>query len=355
MPADLLALTAELIDIPSESFQEGALATVVEERLGTVPWLSVDRIGDNVVARTTLGRSNRVLLGGHLDTVPANGNATARIEGDTLWGLGAADMKGGLAVMLSLAATVAEPAVDVTYLFYAREEVAFEHNGLREIFGSRPELCRADLALLGEPTLGVIEAGCQGTIRFAVELAGSRAHTARPWMGRNAIHRLGRVIDVLEGYEAREPVIEGCRYREALQAVAVEGGVAGNVVPDRARVTVNHRVAPDRSLDQARGHMRELFEPVLEPDDALTFLDGAPPAPPGLSNPVLAALIGRTDVEVRAKLGWTDVAFFHEHGVPAANFGPGDATLAHTAQERVERVALDACHAVLAQLLRHGI
>ncbi len=355
MPPDLLALTAELIDIPSESFQEAALATVVEERLRAVPWLRVDRIGDNVVARTTLGRSRRVLLGGHLDTVPANGNARARIEGDTLWGLGAADMKGGLAVMLSLAETLPEPAVDTTYLFYAREEVAFEHNGLREVFGSHPELCRADLALLGEPTLGVIEAGCQGTIRFAVDLAGARAHTARPWMGRNAIHRLGRILAVLEAYDARQPVIEGCQYREALQAVAVEGGVAGNVVPDRARVTVNHRVAPDRTLDEAWEHIGALFEPVLEAGDALTFVDGAPPAPPGLSNPVLAALIGRSDVEVRAKLGWTDVAFFHEQGVPAANFGPGDATLAHTADERVERVALEACHALVGRLLERGI
>ena len=323
----------------------------MEERLQAIPWLTVDRIGDNVVARTEQGHSRRVLLGGHLDTVPANDNATARIQGDTLWGLGASDMKGGLAVMLALAERVAQPALDVTYLFYAREEVAFEHSGLRELFGQQPELCQADLALLGEPTSGVIEAGCQGTMRFKITMAGARSHTARPWMGRNAIHRLGRVLRVLDDYEAREPVIDGCQYREALQAVFVDGGVAGNVVPDAATVTINHRVAPDRTLAQAQDHVRELFEPVLEADDDLTFTDGAPPAPPGLRNPLLAALIGRYNLQAKAKLGWTDVSFFHEHGVPAANFGPGDATLAHTQDEHVDRAALDACYGLLGRLL----
>ena len=320
-----------------------------------MPWLAVDRVGDNVVARTELGRPHRLMLGGHLDTVPANDNARARIEGDTLWGLGAADMKGGLAVMLALAERVSDPVMDVTYLFYAREEVSFEHSGLRELFGRRPELCQADLALLGEPTYGVIEAGCQGTMRFTIRLAGARSHTARPWMGRNAIHRLGAVLRVLEDYEAREPVIDGCQYREALEAVFVDGGVAGNVVPDVATVTINHRVAPDRTIAEAQEHIRELFADVLEDGDELAFTDAAPPAPPGLRNPLLAALIGRYDLQVKAKLGWTDVSFFHEHGVPAANFGPGDATLAHTRDERVERVALDACYALLGRLLTEQV
>lgn len=352
---DLLELTAELVDIPSESFAEAELATIVDERLRRVPWLTVERVGDNVVARTELGRSHRLLLGGHFDTVPANGNAGARIEGDTLWGLGSTDMKSGLAVMIALAETISEPAIDVTYLFYAREEVAFEHSGLRELFGERPDLCQADLALLGEPTLGIVEAGCQGTMRFRIELAGARSHTARPWMGRNAIHRLGAVLRILEDYEAREPVIDGCRYREALQAVFVEGGVAGNVVPDSAVVTINHRVAPDRTIAEAQNHLRALFEPVLEEGDRIVFTDGAPPAPPGLFNPLLAALVGRYDLQVEAKLGWTDVSFFHEHGVPAANFGPGDATLAHTADERVERVAIEACYQLLARMLTEGL
>ena len=320
-----------------------------------MPWLEVTRIGDNVVARTELGRAHRLLLGGHLDTVPANDNARARIEGSTLWGLGASDMKGGLAIMLTLAETIAEPAIDVTYVFYAREEVAFEHNGLRELFAARPDLCRADLALLGEPTGGIVEAGCQGTMRFRVELAGTRAHTARPWMGRNAIHRLGAVLAILDGYEARRPVIDGCEFREALQAVSVEGGVAGNVVPDRAVVLINHRVAPDRTLAEAEAHVRALLAPVLEEGDVVEVVDAAPSAPPALRTPLLAAMLGRYNLQAKAKLGWTDVSFFAEHGVPAANFGPGDATLAHTREERVERVALDACLALLARLLTEGL
>lgn len=352
---DLMQLTANLIDVPSESFHEQVLADAVFERLARVHWLDVQRVGDNVVARTQLGREHRLLLGGHLDTVPANDNDRARVEGDTLWGLGASDMKSGLAVMIALAEELAEPALDVTYLFYAREEVAFEHNGLRELFAERPDLCEADLALLGEPTSGVVEAGCQGTMRFRIELAGARAHTARPWMGRNAIHRMGAVTRILEEYVPREPVIDGCQYREAMEAVFVEGGVAGNVVPDRAVITINHRIAPDRTLDDAKAHVRELFAPVLEPDDTLEFTDQSAPAPPGLRNPLLAALIGRYDLQVRSKLGWTDVAFFHEQGVPAANFGPGDPTLAHTQEERVERVAIDACHQLLRQMLTDGL
>ena len=350
-----MALTAELVDVSSESFNEAELAADVEHRLNQLRGLEVTRVGDNVVARTNLGRERRLLLGGHLDTVPANDNMGARRDGNTLWGLGTADMKGGLAIMLALAGEVREPAVDVTYLFYAREEVAFEHNGLRELFRDRPDLCQADFALLGEPTAGVLEAGCQGTIRCTVHMAGARAHTARPWMGVNAIHRLGSLLRILETYEAREPLIEGCQYREALQAVAVDGGVAGNVVPDAASVTINHRIAPDRTVEEAKAHVESVVAPALGPDDTIVWGDGAPPAPPGLTNPLLAALVGRYDLQVKAKLGWTDVSFFHEHGVGAANFGPGDPTLAHTKEERVEGVALDACYGVLLRLLTDGL
>ena len=291
----------------------------------------------------------------HTDTVPANNNAAARIDGDTLWGLGSTDMKGGLAVMLTLAETIAEPAVDVTYLFYAREEVALVHNGLRELLAERPDLLDADLALLGEPTNGVVEAGCQGTMRFKVEMAGARAHTARPWMGRNAIHRLGDVLGILSDYVAREPVIQGCQYREALQAVDVSGGVAGNVVPDRAEVLINHRVAPDRTLAEAEAHVRAVLAPALDNGDVITVVDAASPAHPGLDNPLLATMVARHELAVAAKLGWTDVAFFAERGVPAANFGPGDPTIAHTKDEHVERWAIDQCYALLYDLLTTGV
>jgi succinyl-diaminopimelate desuccinylase len=213
--SDLLALTAELVDIPSVSFDEAAITSFVEARLRSVPWLSVERLGDNVVARTSLGRPHRLLLVGHTDTVPPNGNERARVDGDVLWGLGAADMKGGVAVLLDLASTVAEPAVDVSYVFYACEEVAAEHSGLAVLASARPDLLAGDAAILGEPTGGAVEAGCQGTMRLEVVLRGERAHTARPWMGRNAVHRLGRLLAVVEAFEERRPVLDGCEYREA--------------------------------------------------------------------------------------------------------------------------------------------
>ena len=238
-----------------------------------------------MVARTTLGRSSRLILAGHLDTVPANGNDRARIDGDTLWGLGSADMKGGLAVFLELAATVAEPSVDVTYVFYVAEEIAAEHSGLLQLLAERPELLEGDAAVLGEPTDGALEAGCQGTARIRLTLRGARAHTARPWMGRNAIHRLGRVLARIDAFEPRQPTIDGCTYREAVQAVFVDGGVAGNVVPDAATLTVNLRIAPDRTLDEGIAAFRALVADDLEPDDDFEVVDAAAPAAPSLEHP----------------------------------------------------------------------
>lgn len=347
---DLLARTAALVDVASVSLDEAALADLVEAELRAVPWLRVDRAGDNVVARTELGRDQRLALVGHLDTVPAAGNERARIDGDTLWGLGSADMKGGLAVFLELARTVSEPVCDLTYVFYAAEEIAAEHNGLLALFREHPEWVRADAAILGEPTDGWIEAGCQGTARVVVTLRGVRAHTARPWKGRNAIHRLGALLTVLDGYESREPVIDGCAYREAVQAVAVTGGVAGNVVPDVASVTVNLRVAPDRTIDEAVEGLRDMLGGVIEDGDNFEITDRADPAPPALTHPLLGRLV-EAGTPVRAKLGWTDVARFAAHGIPAANFGPGDAAVAHMADEHVRRDSIESVHAALVALL----
>jgi succinyl-diaminopimelate desuccinylase len=352
--ADLLARTAELIDIASPSLGEAAIADHIEAGLRSIAGLEVTRIDDNVIARTDRGRPARLVLAGHTDTVPANGNETARFDGDTLWGLGAADMKSGLAVMLELARTVDDPAVDVTYVFYVAEELAAEHNGLRALFASHPDLMAGDVALLGEPTSAALEAGCQGTMRMEVRLHGTRAHTARPWMGRNAVHRLGPLLERLAAYEGRRPVLAGCEYREAVQAVAVEGGVAGNVVPDLATLTVNHRFAPDRSPEEAEAHLRELISPGLEDGDEIEVVDVANGSPPAVDHPLLRALIERNNLPVTAKLGWTDVARFAAHGIPAANFGPGDAALAHAADERVEREQIDRCYEALADLLRHG-
>jgi succinyl-diaminopimelate desuccinylase len=347
---DLLQRTAELVDIASPSLGEGPFADLVEGWLREVPWLTVDRHGDNVVARTDLGRDERLVLAGHLDTVPADGNEVARIDGDTLWGLGAADMKGGLAVFLELARTVDEPTCDLTYVFYAAEEIAAEHSGLLQLFRERPDLVAGDAAILGEPTDGWIEAGCQGTARVRLTLAGVRSHTARPWKGRNAIHRLGPVLGAIGAYEARQPTIDGCTYREAIQAVFVEGGVAGNVVPDEAVLTVNLRIAPDRTVDQAIEEFRTMVGPFVDEGDGFEVVDRSEPAPPSLTHPLFAPLV-ESGTPVRAKLGWTDVARFAEHGIPAVNFGPGDSLVAHMQDEHVTRESIERVHAALHALL----
>ncbi|TML90495.1 MAG: succinyl-diaminopimelate desuccinylase [Actinobacteria bacterium] len=347
---DLLAFTAELVDIPSVSHDERAITDHLEQLLRAVPWLEVERVGENVAARTALGRPQRLVLAGHTDTVPVNGNDRARIEGDVLHGLGSCDMKSGVAVLAELARTVSAPAVDVTYIFYECEEVEARFNGINRLFAERPDLVAADAAVLAEPTGARIEAGCQGTLRVEVRVDGERAHTARAWLGRNAIHRLGEVLVRVSAYEPRRVVIDGCEFREGLQAVRVEGGVAGNVVPDRAVVWLNHRFAPDRTPDEAVAHVRSVVGDV----DGFEVVDLAAPAPPALGHPLLAALVMRTGQAPRAKLGWTDVSRFAAHGIPATNFGPGDPNVAHTAAEHVTRADLEAVHAGLRALLEQG-
>jgi succinyl-diaminopimelate desuccinylase len=350
---DLLAATRDLMAVPSPSWGEAALADLVEGALRGCPWLDLERVGDNVVGRTTLGHDQRLVLAGHLDTVPANGNQAPRVEGDTVWGLGASDMKGGLAVMLDLAATVREPAVDVTWCFYAREEIGRADSGLLELWQQRPDLLAGDAAILGEPTGALVEAGCQGTMRVRVTLRGVRAHTARPFTGRNPIHRLALLLQRVADWPGREVELDGCTYAEQLQAVAVEGGVAANVVPDEARVTLNHRYAPDRDAAQAGAFLLELLQGTWEQADGDTWevLDAGDGAPPSLGHPLLGALVEKSGAPPKAKVGWTDVASFWEHGVPAANFGPGDPLLAHHPDERVSAAQLERAHAVLAALL----
>jgi succinyl-diaminopimelate desuccinylase len=304
------------------------------------------------VARTHLSRPYRLVLAGHLDTVPPNGNERARLEGDVLWGIGAADMKAGCAVILDLARSVPEPTCDVTYVLYECEEVEARHNGLRRLLAERPDLVAGHAAVLGEPTGAVVEAGCQGTLRIAVTMAGVRAHSARPWTGTNAIHRLAPLLARAAAFAGRRPVLDGCEFAEALSAVRVEGGVAGNVVPDRAVVHLNHRFAPDRDTGEALARLREYLAPVVDEEagDTVELLDAADGAVPGLSHPLLAGLVAGAG-PARAKLGWTDVAFFSARGVPATNFGPGDPELAHAAGERVDRAQLETVHAALGALL----
>ena len=347
---DVFERTVELVDIPSVSHDEAAITDHVESLLRGAAHLSVERIGHNVVARTTLGRPLRLLLGGHTDTVPVNGNLPGRVEGDVLWGLGAADMKGGVAVLLELALGVVEPAVDVTYVFYECEEVEARFNGLGLLEREAPSLLEADAAVLAEPTATLVEAGCQGTLRAVVTMTGVRAHTARAWTGVNAVHRMGEVLRRLDAYQPRRVVLDGCEFREGLQAVAVVGGVAGNVVPDRAELTINHRFAPDRSPADAEAHVRSALGEV----DGFEVVDVAAGAPPALDSPLLASLLARIGRPATAKLGWTDVARFAARGVPALNFGPGDPLVAHTADEHVDRAQVVAVHAVLQGLLADG-
>jgi succinyl-diaminopimelate desuccinylase len=350
---DLLAATAELVAIPSLSHHEQAMAAWVEDRLRPCAWLEVERVGDNVVARTSLGRAQRLVLAGHLDTVPPNGNEAAKVDGDTLWGIGSSDMKGGLAVMLDLAATTPDPGVDLTWCFYAREEIGRADSGLLQLWQDRPELLAGDAAILGEPTGALVEAGCQGTMRIRIALRGVRAHTARPFMGRNAIHRLGPLLQTVAAWESRVVALDGCAYAEQLQVVAVDGGVAANVVPDAASVTINFRYAPDRQAADAETYLRELLGGDMDEaqGDTWELLDAQDGAPPALDHPLLAALVAATSTAPTAKVGWTDVASFWEHGVPAANFGPGDPLLAHHPDERVTRQDLERAREVLAALI----
>jgi len=354
-PPDLLTLASELVDIDSPSGEEAELVALLASRLAGRPGLELTQVGDNLVARTSLGRAQRLVLAGHTDTVPANGNAGASVAGDRLSGLGASDMKGGLAILLALATTVDAPAVDLTFVFYAREEVAAARSGLVELISTRPELLVGDAAIVGEPTSAGIEAGCQGTLRMRVTLAGERAHPARPWMGRNAVHRSAPLVAAVADAELRQPLIEGCQFREAMQVVTIEGGVAGNVVPDRVEVTINHRFAPDRSADQAVDFVHQVIDPWLEDADLVEVVDVAPGAMPATTQPLIATLVERNHLGVSAKLGWTDVARFAELGVPAVNFGPGDSALAHTAGEFVTRQDLDSVFRALDDLVRRGV
>jgi succinyl-diaminopimelate desuccinylase len=340
---DILTLTRALVDAPSVSGTEDDLADAVETALRGLGGLEVERVGNAVLARTNLGRPTRVVLAGHLDTVPIADNVPSDlrvVDGvQRLYGCGTTDMKAGDAVMLRLAGRFgvpgAEPAHDLTFVFYDNEEVDSALNGLGRVARERRGWLYGDLAVLLEPTDGEIEAGCQGTLRAWLEVPGCRAHSARSWLGVNAIHRAAGILATLAAYEAREVEIDGCTYREGLNAVGIEGGVAGNVIPDACRVMINFRYAPDRDEDAAEAHVREVFADALAAGATLDVVDNAGGALPGLSEPAAAAFIAAVGRPARAKLGWTDVARFAAFGIPAVNYGPGDPQLAHTREEHV--------------------
>jgi succinyl-diaminopimelate desuccinylase len=331
---DPIALTAALVDIPSESRDEARIADEVESALrAQTTGFEIIRNGNAVLARTNRGLPSRVMLAGHLDTVPVADNLPSRIADGQIYGCGTSDMKSGDAVFLHLAATVTDPAHDLTLVFYDCEEIESSANGLGRIERELPDWLHADVAVLGEPTGGFIEAGCQGTLRAVVGASGRRAHSARSWLGDNAIHKLAAVLGRLSDYRARSVEIDGCTYREGLSAVRVDGGVAGNVIPDAASVTVNFRFAPDRTSAQALEHVREVFDGL---DVSIDQTDVAAGALPGLGRPAAARLVDAAGGRVRAKYGWTDVARFAALGIPAVNYGPGDPNFAHRRDERVE-------------------
>jgi succinyl-diaminopimelate desuccinylase len=348
LSVDVVELTSALVDFPSQSRSEAALADAVERTLSNYSHLEVLRDGNTVVAKTNLGRTERVVIAGHLDTVPSSGNdrailisqggsvPVADVDGnktaseDRLYGLGSCDMKGGVAVALLLAAHENAPSRDVTYIFYDCEEIEERFNGLKRIAENHPDWLQSDFAVLMEPSNAVVEGGCQGTMRIEIRVAGRRAHTARSWMGVNAIHGLGSILEILENYEASKVMIDGLEYREGLQAVDVYGGVAGNVVPDAACITINYRFAPNKSAEDALAHLQQVFVGYQ-----IEVVDYAEGALPGLSRPAAQQFIQSVIGQPQPKFGWTDVARFSALGIPAVNFGPGFAALAHAPNEYV--------------------
>jgi succinyl-diaminopimelate desuccinylase len=353
---DLVALLAAICDVESVSGEEKALADAVEALLRAQPHLEVVRDGDAVVARTNLGRDQRVVFAGHLDTVPLTTppNLPTRLveaaAGPELWGRGTVDMKPGVAVMLALAVDLGrpgtEPAHDLTWIFYDQEEVEAVRNGLGRLARNHPELLAGDFAIVGEPSEAGIEGGCNGTIRVEVSTRGVTAHSARAWVGVNAIHLAAPILDRLAAYQPREVAVDGLVYRESLGAVGIRGGVANNVIPDACVVTVNYRFAPSLSPAGAERHLRDLFDGF---DVVVTDVAGG--ARPGLDAPIAAAFAAAveaaTGVPPRPKYGWTDVARFAELGIPAVNFGPGDPLLAHKDDERVPVAQLASCRDAL--------
>ena len=339
MPAlDLSATSADLTraicDIPSVSDDETTLADAIQAAVAPLAHLEVIRDGDTIVARTDAGKAQRVIIAGHIDTVPINGNVPSRdIQFDGhphIWGRGTVDMKSGLAVQLKLAAELADPRVDITWMWYDHEEVDAQRNGLNVLSQHRPDLFTGDFAILGEPSNGQVEGGCNGTLRAVVRTHGVRAHSARAWIGENAIHAAAPVLARLAEYRPRDVAVEGLVYREGLNAVHISGGVAGNVIPDECAVEVNYRFAPNHGIEQAAAHVRNVFEGF-----EVEVTDAAAGARPGLDAPLAQEFLAAVGAEARPKYGWTDVARFSALGIPAVNYGPGDALLAHHDEERV--------------------
>jgi succinyl-diaminopimelate desuccinylase len=339
-------LALDLVNIPSVSRHEQRLTAWIAERVAALPHLRVAHRQEDAIAFGPPGRPD-VVLAGHSDTVPEQGNLPGRLEDGQVHGLGAADMKGSLAVMLALAAELDRlaPRVRPLFVVFGREELPAEESVLEGLFTSCPAILEARLAVMMEPTANRLEAGCLGNIKAALEFRGVAAHSARPWLGVNAIHEAVRGLRQVVDVEPHEVVLNGLTFREVVSVTEIAGGVANNVIPDRVVCGLNFRYAGHRSPAGAEARLRELVGPAGE----LRVLSNSPSAPVAVDNPLLRRLREAGDLPVEPKQAWTPVAEFAAHGLDAVNFGPGDPRLAH---RRDERVSVDAMSATLAVLRR---
>ena len=350
LSGDVAELNRELVDIVSVSGHEAQIADAIEQALASSPHLSITRDGNAIVAKTNLGLPQQVVIAGHIDTVPVAENLPSKLMSfereQVIWGRGTVDMKAGLAVMLKLADEIKEPAMDVVWVFYDQEEIEATKNGLGRLVRNHPELIKGNFAILCEPTAATIEGGCNGTMRIELSLTGIKAHSARPWMGSNAIHKLGGALQILNAYMPEEIEVDGLIFRESLNAVMVQGGVATNVIPDQATLTLNYRFAPSRSVEDATGYLKKMFA-----DFDFKVVDSASGARPGMNSPEAKAFVDAVQAPVNPKYGWTDVARFSEMGIPAVNYGPGDPNKAHADDENVPASQIYACEAGLRKFL----
>ena len=350
LSGDVAELTRELVDIESVSGNEGQIADAIEQALASCPHLSITRDGNAIVAKTNLGLPKQVVIAGHIDTVPVAANLPSKLMSfereQVIWGRGTVDMKAGLAVMLKLAAEITKPVMDVVWVFYDQEEIEATKNGLGRLVRNHPELIKGSFAILCEPTAATIEGGCNGTMRVELALSGIKAHSARPWMGSNAIHKLGGALQILNAYIPEEVEVDGLIFRESLNAVMVSGGVATNVIPDQATLTLNYRFAPSRSVEDATEYLKKMF-----PDNDFSVVDSASGARPGMNSPEAMAFVDAVQAPVNPKYGWTDVSRFSEMGIPAVNYGPGDPNKAHADDENVPASQIYACEVGLRKFL----
>lgn len=331
---------AWLVDIPSETGNEQLIRDAIADRLSALP---VSIVRDSLVVGEP--GPGKVILAGHTDTVPLQGHVGARLEGERMFGLGATDMKGGLTVMIHLLEDLGTDRI--VGVFYAGEEGPVSDNQLGPVFDATPGLAEADVGVVLEPTNRGVDAGCQGAMNARVSFLGDAAHSARPWLGENAVSKAGGFLTIMHGLEPEIHVVENLEFREVMSVTRASGGIANNIIPARFDLNVNYRFAPDRTLDEATERVHE----VCSEADEVEIVDIAPSAYPEVSHPLIQALIEASGGVLASKQGWTDVAQLAARGVPAVNFGPGETALAHKPGESVRLDDLEWAYGSLAAVL----